>query len=689
MKLLKNILSLVLVATIVASCVFGMTFSANAADVDNAETGAWSSAYNLTGNGAKDMVSIAWAQEGKTGSDLGYTFDWCAAFVGDCAKRAGQTAAVPYRTFVSDLYAAVTNAGGYRVSTAQAGDLVFYYCTTYQKWAHVAIMTDSVNSIHGNVGAVKYIDYRYFNDSAGKCYDAIFVRPNYQGSTAAFGTPADLGDNFYASLAKNDSGVYLANVNGNIELANKDALYDDSYIWKFVRQSDNSYILYNCAGGGVLDVANAGTTEGTNISMCPLNSSDAQKWYFYKQSNGSYVIRPKLCYLVMDANGGYNDIGTNIQLWTYNQSAAQMFSLIKQPTVNTPSLTVEAGDYRTLTTFKCTTDVNPIMYDLVINTVNGDNVTHYKTVSMVQNATFMYELPVGVYKAYAVVSNGYSSAESNKVTFSVVSKPVIGDDGWTYSDKLYSDVTSANYEIQYLHTYSKVASESPGAGWVKGDLVKREYVNSGDPYWSDIELATSDTVVLVNYIYYHYCGASTDSDANFAPSGGYVHYDWLSKDGVYEYSVKNDYDDSRYKFYHLKWSNGSDAYCSSGTSCDGSAGSHGNRSCYWYKSSQYQNKVAVDYYEYTKPSVWTTTYDSSAQQVTYRYKLKDSTVFGDANGDGKVTVVDATMIQKNSASLITLSEKTLAMVDVDRNGRVNVADATKIQKYIAGIISAL
>ena len=694
---IKRMVSFVLITMLLVSCVL----TSNAASVDTADTATqsrdynFSKNYNLTGNGATDIVAVANAQIGRSKSALGYTEAWCADFVSDCAKLAGQSAAVPFNGGVAYLYNAVIAAGGYTVSNAQAGDLVFYYCTTDNAWCHVAVMTDSVNSTHGNVGVnVTNVRYNYYCDgyydiNGGKCYTAIFVRPNYQLSTAVLGTPSDLGDNFYASLAKNDSGVYIANVNGNIELADHNTVSDNAHIWKFVRQSDNSYTLYNCATGTVMDAANAGTVNGTNVCMCPLNNGDAQKWFFYKQSNGAYVIRPKYCSLVLDVNGGYNDIGTNIQLWTYNQSVAQMFSLIMQPTVNAPSLTVEPGDYKNLTTFKCKTDVKPLSYDLVISTVSGDNVTHYKTINKVQNETFMYELPEGTYQAYAVVSNGYSTAESNKITFSVTGKPVTGDDGWTYSNKLYSDITSANYEIQYLHTYSKVSSESPGAGWTKGDLVKREYVNSGDPYWSYIELPTSDTVVLVNYIYYHYCGASTGSDANFTASGGYVHYDWLPASGVYEYSVKNDYDDSRYKFYHLKWTNGSDAYCSSGTSCDGSAGSHGNRSCYWYKYSQYQNKVAVDYYRYTKPSQWTSVADSSADSVTYRYKLKESTVFGDANGDGKVTVVDATMIQKYSASLVSFSDATLTMLDVDRNGRVNVSDATKIQKYIAGIVSKL
>ncbi len=702
MKFSKRLITMLLITLMLIGTVFILPLTASAADTDIAETGTqsrdynFSKNYNLTGNGAADIVAIARAQIGKTKANLGYTEAWCADFVSDCAKLAGQGGAVPFNGGVAYMYNAVMNAGGQKVSTPQAGDLVFYFCTTDNYWCHVAVMTDSVNSIHGNVGpSVTSIKYSYYLDgyyqtaTGGTCYTVTFVRPNYKGSAAVFGTPTNLGDGFFASLAKSDSGVYLANINGNVELANHETIYDNSHIWKFSRQSDNSYVLTNCASGAVMDVANAGTTEGTNIGMCPLNNGDAQKWYFYKQSDGSYVVRPKYCQLVMDVKGAYNDFGTNVQIWTYNQSTAQKFSLIMQPVVNAPELSVEPGDYKTLTTFKCKIDVKPLSYDLIIKSVNGDKVTDYKTINMVQNDVFMYELPEGTYQAYARVSNGYSSAQSNKVTFEVSGKPVVGEDGWTYSDKLYSDVTFANYEIQYLHTYSKVASESPGAGWTKGEFVKKEYVNSGGSYWSDIELSTSDTRVVVNYIYYHYCGGSTGNDANFTQAGNFNHYDWLPKDGVKEHSSHADYDDSRYKFYHLKWSDGSDSYCKSGVSCDGSFGSHGNRSCYWYKRTQYQDRVAVDLYEYTKPSVWVSVHDSSADSVTYRYRLRTGGVFGDANGDGKVTVADATTIQKYCASLVNFSDNTKSLADVDRNGRITVSDATKIQKFIAGIISSL
>lgn len=60
--------------------------------------------------------------------------------------------------------------------------------------------------------------------------------------------------------------------------------------------------------------------------------------------------------------------------------------------------------------------------------------------------------------------------------------------------------------------------------------------------------------------------------------------------------------------------------------------------------------------------------------------------FGDTDFDGKITVRDATALQKHIAKIITLSEDALYYGDVNGSGDVTVSDATTIQKYVANII---
>lgn len=718
MKLSKRIISLALTLIMLLGTVTALPIGVSAKTADLAEVGGYDTSYTLTGNGAADMVAIASKQLWKSGSSLGYYSAWCDAFVIKCAELAGQSAAIPNKRGCWNLYSAILNAGGYTVSSPQAGDIIFYTCTKTGGMCHVGIMTDSINSIQGNVinqvynlKYTAYLDENYTNASDA-CWTATFVRPNYKSAAVdpfQGKTPVNLGSDFYASILKSDTGVYLHASNHNVQLADNNNLNDLSHIWHFVRQSDGSYLIINCEDSSALTVADKGTSAGTNIETLMNLDYDSQRWIIYKNGENQYVFKPKHCSLAMDVSNNSSAYGNNIIAYTYNGSTAQLFNIETLPNAATPTLSVKAGDYKTKTEFSFESDDSTVYYNLVINSGTKGEVTEYKTIPLIQNNLFMYELPVGYYEAYAEAYNGYSTTKGNTVSFHVTGEPVVGEDGWTYSDKLYEEITPDLYDIEYLNIYDEIATEAPGEDWIKGELAKTEYVNSGEPYWSNIELTTSDTRVLVNYIYYHYCSGSTGLEANYEATSTFAHYDWLSKDNVYEQSVANDYADSRYKFYHLKFNDGSDAYCSSGVSCDGSFGAHSGRSYYWYKSCEYQDLAAVSYYHYTKESTWQKTEDITASDVTYRYKLKDADattpttepdtnttapttpdtpqgLLGDVNRDGKVNVRDATAIQKYLAKMIKTEDLDLTVADFDQNGKVNVKDATNIQKKIAGLI---
>ena len=56
---------------------------------------------------------------------------------------------------------------------------------------------------------------------------------------------------------------------------------------------------------------------------------------------------------------------------------------------------------------------------------------------------------------------------------------------------------------------------------------------------------------------------------------------------------------------------------------------------------------------------------------------------GDADGDGVVTVMDATKIQRVLAGVSPMDEIVAASADVDKDGEVSIFDATRIQRYKA------
>ena len=66
--------------------------------------------------------------------------------------------------------------------------------------------------------------------------------------------------------------------------------------------------------------------------------------------------------------------------------------------------------------------------------------------------------------------------------------------------------------------------------------------------------------------------------------------------------------------------------------------------------------------------------------------LDSGILIGDVDLNGVVNVFDATLVQKFSSSLVTLTNEQLANADANDDGTVNVFDATHIQRMIAGLV---
>lgn len=283
-----------------------------------------------------------------------------------------------------------------------------------------------------------------------------------------------------------------------------------------------------------------------------------------------------------------------------------------------PHLIVTADSAKQKTTVSW--DSNSSGASLFIKVTDSKGNTVFSEDSSDKSASFDVSLTTGTYTAAL-------TDFSNNVFDSFEFK--IGDTGkWSYCSKLPTYITPDKADIQYRQTASKVSSTSPGEGWQRGTLVKSDYENSGSPYESDIELPTSETRQLLSYFYYHFCPSSGLNKANYTQTDYFTHWDALSADSVYVVQSGADEENPNYKYYYLKW-NGTDswAYCESGTTCDGSFGAHGPRSYVWYRRSTYQDKVLVNYYNYTKDTgTWTSAYDPSATLISYRFSETEPAV---------------------------------------------------------------
>lgn len=83
-------------------------------------------------------------------------------------------------------------------------------------------------------------------------------------------------------------------------------------------------------------------------------------------------------------------------------------------------------------------------------------------------------------------------------------------------------------------------------------------------------------------------------------------------------------------------------------------------------------------------------YTTNGNEVTmYTVNPYDFKIVGDINGDGKVSVLDATEIQKYLAGTVKFDDGQKAVGDVNGDGVISVTDATVIQKYIVGLVTKL
>ena len=203
-----------------------------------------------------------------------------------------------------------------------------------------------------------------------------------------------------------------------------------------------------------------------------------------------------------------------------------------------------------------------------------------------------------------------------------VDAPSLKDDGWYYCSKLPSGVTASDYEIQYKNNYEKIQENSPGADWKNAGTAQDEWVNTGNAYRSLTELSTSDSRILTGWNFFHFCGSNAGVYANYEQSGNYVHCDEVDPGRVWVASEGWD-SDGNIPYYILNWNGGSDrVYCESGTTCDGSYGTHGQRAYTWYKQFWYQDRNHIVKYKFTKTSGWTSSADSSANSTEIRFRAK-------------------------------------------------------------------
>ena len=133
---------------------------------------------------------------------------------------------------------------------------------------------------------------------------------------------------------------------GNVQIFAKNEKADCQKV-KVKYLGNGYYTLTFVHSNMLLDVANGGKNDHTNVWQCRENGEDAQKWIIQDAGNGYYHILSKSAnkYLTV-ANGGTTNC-TNIEIDSKREGDSQKFKFNKlenQPIVGTK--TIEDGTYR-------------------------------------------------------------------------------------------------------------------------------------------------------------------------------------------------------------------------------------------------------------------------------------------------------------------------------------------------------
>ena len=81
---------------------------------------------------------------------------------------------------------------------------------------------------------------------------------------------------------------------------------------------------------------------------------------------------------------------------------------------------------------------------------------------------------------------------------------------------------------------------------------------------------------------------------------------------------------------------------------------------------------------------YTFTYNASTKELEIEYE--PVLVFGDANGNGYIEIIDVIFVLEYIVGKIALNEVQSLCADVDSNGTISVLDAVLIQKMLLGIV---
>lgn len=188
-------------------------------------------------------------------------------------------------------------------------------------------------SAHKNESGL-YATHVYVYDNAGN-FTMTGLEPIQIGSVVK-----NIGD-FTARIVYKNNQSYVVGANGTasgskLQLESKSSL-DKTQLWKFIRNSDGSYIIQNVGTGLYMDVNGGVNVNNTAMQLWTKNSSYAQQFYIMSYNGGYRIVaRCSPDWKAVDLSGATVKVGQVInmyrtdsvnnvaQTWTFEKVATEI-----------------------------------------------------------------------------------------------------------------------------------------------------------------------------------------------------------------------------------------------------------------------------------------------------------------------------------------------------------------------------
>lgn len=553
----------------------------------------------------------------------------------------------------------------------------------------------------GDYSATKnsyYQNHFYIYDYAGN-YISVACDQDYRINSDT-GKTVDNGEYRIVTSVSDSKAldVYGANTTDGTNIQIYSNLSDEKQTFDLEYIGNGFYTIFSHYSGKSLDVEGDTYQPGTNVIISGYHEGANQQWIVKPTDDGYYTIIARSNGLALDLANAKNEDCANVQVYTINNSAAQKWKLrrvINSEMVNVGNLTI---DKNTLT-------LNP-----EIQVIADDN-------TLVLNKDYKVEIKgdiesgTGTVKVTGIGNYCDSITKSFKINSGEINvnvKNSIAYLAWDDSDSVnYYDVSIYNAETNELIAtektekcnidfslesgvyYALISSDDGSMNYRKYfyvdlDNLKNITYNNHKYILFDYSLNWNDAEQFAESIGGHLAVITSDEEQkainNLIIQGNKNLY-WI---GLHDCDINGSYNwVTDNELNYTNWANGE-------PNNDGASSNEIYVQIYGKKIGN--NPIGAWNNAEICGNPKNTNY--SLDKIGFIVELSDYTeenIFdiGDINGDGTISIADATELQKHLVGLVTLSDEQLAVADTNGDGSVSVADATQIQKYITQLIPTL